>query len=77
LTASVNLATLDDPAVAMQVTRHLAELEADLVRPGATRLEKLLAARVATCDLMVATADALATTVMTTTGTMGQDTIQR
>jgi hypothetical protein len=73
----VSLATQDDPAVALQVTRHLAELEADLVRPGASRLERLLAARVATCDLVVATADALASTAMTKTGAIGRDAIQR
>jgi hypothetical protein len=59
------------------VSRQLAELETELVRPGATRLERLLAARVATCNLMAATADAIASNVMTGTGAVGREAIQR
>jgi hypothetical protein len=56
----IDLAAPNDPVIAEQIRRNIAELESDLARPGATRLERLLAGRVATCHLMAATADALA-----------------
>ncbi len=59
----IDLATQSDAAVAMAMSRNVAEIESELIRPGATKLEKLLATRVATCHLMVAIADALASSV--------------
>jgi hypothetical protein len=68
-TAWIDLATLDDAATAMSVARHLDEMEDELVRPNATRLEKLLAKRVVISDLMASTADLLASSG--TAGTSG------
>jgi nucleotide-binding universal stress UspA family protein len=75
--AWVEFATMDDTWVAMAVSRQLAELESELARPGATRLERLLAGRVATTQLMAATADVLASTATNGTPAIRREAMER
>jgi hypothetical protein len=76
-TAWLDFAAAGDPVVAMAMKQNLDDLAAELVRPGASRLEKLLAARVALCQLMTDTADTRASTASAATPAVRREAMAR